>query len=212
MCGATAAQTNLQQQQAQFYQQMMQSYSTVFSEDQDLLGAVTSSMSPIIAAGVNQKGFSPAEETDLETQAKEGVAQGYDNAQTALNEKFAAMGGDASTTATSGGAKQISEELASQDVTTTSQDLQQILEANYATGRQNYFQAVGAEESAASLLNPEGYSGAATNAGSASGTTANQIAQANNSVWQSVVAGLGGIAGAAAGNLNVGPFKSSSSG
>jgi hypothetical protein len=208
VCGATQAQTDLQTQQADFYSTMIANYKTAFGEDQQLLNAVTGSMAPIIAAGVNQEGFSPAEKQNLMTNADEGVAAGYKQAQIALNESEAAMGGDASTTATSGGAKQIAEELASQKVQTQAGEHQQILEQDYATGRENYFNAVTEEENAAGLLNPTGYSGAATSAGSAEGTTANQIAQENTSVWTSVIAGLGGIAGQAAGNLNVGPFKS----
>lgn len=200
MCGATQAQTNLQQQQADFYSEMTANYKTVFSEDQTLLNMVTGSMAPIIAAGINQEGFSPQEKQTLMTQADEGVARSYAQAQTALQERMAALGGDAPTTSASGEMGQMSEELAATKATTQASEKQQILQADYATGRQNYFQAVSAEEEAANLLNPNGTSTAATGAGQQASVTANDIAQANNSVWSSVMAGLGGIAGAAVGN------------
>jgi hypothetical protein len=211
VCGATAAQTSLQTAQANFYSEMTANYSTVFGEDQQLLNAVTNSMAPIIAAGVNQQGFSPEELQVLNTQATEGVATSYAQAQTALQERQAALGGDAPTTLASGETLQLSGELAADKAATQSASTLQIEQADYAQGRQNYFNAVQEEENAAGLLNPTGYSGAATSAGTAEGTTANQIAQANNSVWSSVMSGLGGIAGAAVGRLNVGPFGSQSS-
>lgn len=189
---------------------MTANYKTVFGEDQQLLGLVTNSMAPIIAAGVNQEGFSPEEKQTLMTQATEGVARSYAQAQQALNERQAALGGDAPTTLASGETGQLNEELAATAASTKATQQLEIEQSDYAQGRANYFEAVGAEEQAASLYNPTGYSGAATGAGSAAATTANQIAQENNSVWSSVMAGLGGIAGAAVGNLNVGPFKSSS--
>jgi hypothetical protein len=211
MCGATATQQNLQQQQADFYSTMTSNYSTVFSEDQTLLNMVTGSMAPIIAAGVNQEGFSPEEKQALMTSATEGVARSYAQAQTALQQRQAALGGDAPTTLTSGETEQMSGELAADKASTQSAQTLEIQQADYAQGRENYFNAVQSEENAAGLLNPTGYSGAATSAGSAEGTTAAQIASENDSVWTSVIAGLGGIAGSAVGNLNVGPFKSSSS-
>lgn len=200
MCGATQAQTDLQTAQANFYNTMVQNYNQVYGEQQSVLNAVTTSLAPIIAAGINQEGFSAAEKTSLMTSATEGVARGYQQAQQALNAKQAAAGGTAATNIQSGATQQVSEELASEAVQTQASEEQQITQADYAQGRQNYLAAVQAEEGAAGLLNATGVSGAATSAGSAEGTTANQIAQANNSVWTSVIGALGGVAGAAMGN------------
>jgi len=200
MCGATAAQTNLQTAQANFYNTMVQNYNQVYGEEQSVLSAVTTSLAPIIAAGINQEGFSAAEKTSLMTSATEGVARGYQQAQQAVQAQQGAGGGSAATNVQSGETKQLSEELASADVATQQGEEQQITQADYSQGRSNYLAAVSAEESAAGLLNATGVSGAATSAGSAEGTTAAQIASENDSVWNSVISALGGVAGAAVGN------------
>lgn len=202
MCGATAAQTTLQDEQMDFYQTMTDNYKTAFAEDQGILNAVTASMAPIIAAGVNQEGFSGAEKTTLDTQADEGVATNYAQAKTALQQSLAATGGTSSAEMSSGPAAQLQEELVSSAAGQRSTEQSQITQADYDTGRSNYFNAVQEEENAAGLLNPAGYSGAATNAGSAAGTTANQIASENDSVFSSVMGALGGVASKAAGNIN----------
>lgn len=66
MCGASSAQTAAQQQEANlatsegnFYNTMTQDFNQVFGENQNILQSITSAMSPIIAAGPNQQGFSP---------------------------------------------------------------------------------------------------------------------------------------------------------
>lgn len=199
MCGATAAQTNLQTAQANFYNTMVQNYNQVYGEEQSVLDAVTKSLAPIIAAGINQEGFSAAEKNSLMTSATEGVARGYQQAQQAVQAQQGAAGGSAATNVQSGETKQLSNELASADVATQAGEEQQITQADYAQGRQNYMAAVQAEEGAAGLLNATGVSGAATSAGSAEGTTAAQIASENDSVWSSVLSALGGVAGNAVG-------------
>jgi hypothetical protein len=78
-------------------------------------------------------------------------------------------------------------------------ELNQITEANYATGRQNWQFATQALSNEASILNPEGMAGQATGAGSAEGTTANEIAQENASLWEIPLGAISGVAGQAAG-------------
>ena len=75
MCGATAAQTNLQNEQAQFYQTANQEAAQTYGEDQALLQQMQSVYAPILAKGPNQEGFSAAETQDLNSQAVEGTAE-----------------------------------------------------------------------------------------------------------------------------------------
>src|SRR5579884_3939285 len=93
MCGPTSAQTELQSEQADFYRQMTQEYTTVFGEDQGILSSLTKTFEPILEAGPNQKGFSDAERNDLNSQAIEGTAKNYAAADRALKEDQAAEGG-----------------------------------------------------------------------------------------------------------------------
>ena len=64
------------------------------------------------------------------------------------------------------------------------------------------------EEELAAGWNPNSFAGSANNSGQVADTEANAITQEQDSVWGSVLGALGGVAGAAVGNLNVGPFKS----
>jgi hypothetical protein len=199
MSGPTAAQTSLQQSQADFYAQATQHASETYGEDQALLGQLTSVYEPILAKGPNQQGFSAAETENLNAGAVEGTAQAYSGASKAVNEKLAGAGGG-SVALPSGASAQLNAELAASSADTESKEESQIQQADYATGRQNFQQATGALEDVSGQLNPVAYEGAATNAGVAEGTTANQIAQEENS-WEGPVLGaVGSIAGAYAGS------------
>jgi hypothetical protein len=203
MCGATGAQTAIQSSQMQFMNQMMSEYGTVFGESQSILNSLSKTFEPILAAGPNQQGFSPAELASLETTATEGVGQNYANAAKALGEKQAAEGGG-DAFIPSGAKSQLQEETATSAAQALSAEQEQITQANYATGRQNFYNAAGILGGTASELNPATFANATTNAGSAAGTTANQIAQENNS-WMGMVGGvLGGISGSTSSGASFG--------
>jgi len=203
MCGPTAAQTNLQSEQADFYQEMTQEYSTVFGEDQGVLSELTKTFEPILAAGPSQEGFSAAEKNNLDSEAIQGTATNYAAAEKALREDQAAEGGG-NTFSVAGQDTEQRGELASQAANQESSEEEQITQADYAQGQQNFDTAASALTGVASELNPAGFAGATTGAGSAAGTTADQIAQEQDSEWTPVLSALGGVAGAAAGNLNFG--------
>lgn len=197
MCGGpSAAQNDLQNSQAQFYQTLQQQDQTQFNEDQGILTQMQSVYAPILAAGPNQYGFSNAEDTDLNTEATEGVAANYAGASTALKEEQAAQGGGNSYLP-SGVNAQEQESLDSGAAGTLSQEQQQIKQAGYQQGYQQFANATSALEGTASLLNPTGAANAATSAGSAEGTTANQIAQENESWMAPLGAAAGAVGGAA---------------
>ena len=197
MSGASSAQEQLQTEQMNFYQTLTNEYQTTFGENQSILKSLTASFSPILQAGINQKGFSDAELTALNSQAVTGTGQAYKQAQTAVGDKLAAEGGG-NTYIPSGAKTQVQEELASSAAQNIGNQELGIQENDYATGRQNYLEAAGILGGVASQYNPTGYAGAATNAGSAAETTANQINQENNSWVNAVVGGVTGLAGAAA--------------
>ena len=93
MCGATGAQTQIQQEQADFYANATAEAKTAFGEQQGLLSNLESIYNPILAKGPNQKGFSVDEENDLNAQAIDGTAQNYQKAAKAVNGQLAAEGG-----------------------------------------------------------------------------------------------------------------------
>jgi len=190
MCGATGAQTQLETEQADFYQQAIQQQQQNYAQDQEILGSLSKEFSPIFAAGPNQEGFSQGEVNNLNTQATEGTAQNFNQADKALREQQAATGVAAPT-----GAQEAQQAaLASSAANSEAQQKQQITQANYNQGYQEWQQAAAGLGGVSAQLNPTGYSGAATGAGEAAGTTANQIASENNS-WINAALGAAGAIG-----------------
>jgi hypothetical protein len=194
MCGATQQQMQLEQEQAAFYQTATQEAQTTFGEQQALHQQIKAIYDPILAAGPSQEGFSEAEKANLEAQTVEGTAQNYKAASQALGEKIGSQ--DQTGAGLTGSQMQLEEELAASSAGTKSQEENQILQADYAQGRSNFGQATAAEFGVSGELNPVGYSGAATNAGGAAATTANEIAQANNSWINAALGAAGAIGGA----------------
>lgn len=197
MSGASSAQEQLQQSQMNFYNTLSADYSQTFGQNQAILKSLTSSFEPILQAGINQQGFSPAELNTLNSTAVTGSGQAYASANKAVNDKLAAEGGGNSYIP-SGAKTQLNEELASSAAQNVGNQELGIEEQNYATGRSNYLEAAGILGGVAGQYNPTGYAGAATGAGSAAETTANQINQENNSWVNAVVGGLSGAASSAA--------------
>ena len=197
MCGPTAAQSQLQTSQAAFYQQLQNNDETEFGEDQGILKQMQSVYAPILAKGPNQDGFSTAEETNLNTQATEGVGQNFANASKALKENQAASGGD--TFLPSGVNAQQQGALDMNAASEQSQEQQQIKQAGYTQGYSEFTQATSALENTAGQLNPNAGAEVANSAGTAEGTTANQIAQENESWMAPLTGAIGAVGGAATG-------------
>lgn len=194
MCGASDEQKQTFNEQNDLFKQLSDNYSSIFGSASGVFNDLTSALAPIVAAGPNQKGFSAGEDASLRSQAITETGQSYKNAKQALGEINASRGGG--TTALPGGAQMGEDtQLATAAANQTSGQLNQIEQANWSQGRQNFFNAINPLESATNVFNPATGAGeAATGAGSAASTTANEISQSNNS-WVSAVTGmLGGIA------------------
>lgn len=197
MCGATAAQEQLQVKQANFYDQMTASYKTVFGKQQVILDTLTSMFKPILDKGPNQRGISPEARTSMETASIENVGHNYAHAEKELQEQIAARGGN--DFLPQGGDLQLHSDISTLAAADRASQQNKIEQADWATGRDLWKHATGVLGDVASQLNPNATSTAATGAGSAAAETANQIAMASNSMWGSVIGGLSGIAGAAVG-------------
>lgn len=190
MCGASSSQESLEASQQAFYSQLTSQYNTLFGESQAITGALTKSFQPILAAGINQEGFSPDELANLNSQAVTGTGENYAKVKAALGAEQGAEGGGTSYIP-SGAKMQQQDALATSAASNESGIESNILADDYSTGRSNYLAAAGGLGNVASELNPEGEANAATGAGSAAGTTANQIQQANSQWMQLAAAGLG---------------------
>lgn len=212
MCGSTAAQNQIEQSQQNFMNQVQQQAGSVFGSSSQVFKDLMNTFTPTVAAGPNQQGFSPAELSNLNSQAITQTGRAYKNAKEALGDQFAAQGGG-NTVNPSGAQVGADLNLAEGAANQTANELGGINAANWETGRQNYQTAVKGMMGATDVFNPStGMANAGTGAGEAAANTANQIAQENNS-WVSAVTGaLGSIAGSAMGGLGGSLFRSGSSG
>lgn len=197
MCGPSGQQQQLSNEQMQFYQTLSNQYSTIFGQNQAITGALTNAFMPILNAGPSQTGFSPSEETALQTQNTENVATDYAQAQKATAQVLAAKGGGNAflpSSVTSNILAQNANAAAAQRATGQNQ----ITQANYAQGYQNWNTAANVLGSTAGLLNPNAYSGQATGAGSAAETTQKEMAAEAYAPWGGLMGAAGSVLGGAA--------------
>ena len=204
MCGgASNQQVMLEREQAGFYDSLRQEYQQVFGEHQAILGKLTSAFEPILAAGPNQEGFSAPEKQALNTQADEGVGNNYANAAKAVNASIAAEGGG-NEFLPSGANEQFQGELATAAARQKSAEELGIVNADYATGRANFYNAATALGGALSASNPLGYSSNAISAGNSAYGSATQNYQENLAASQNLINTIGGgITGALGGGLGI---------
>jgi len=201
--GSDAAQNNLANQQSQFYSTLSNDYNTQFQNQGNILSSLNNALSPTVAAGPNQFGYSPAQVNALNSTAIQGTAQSYNQAQKALQNQEAAQGGG-NMQLPSGVAEQNNATLASQGANQKSSELLGIQNAGFAQGNQNYNSAIGQLGGVAGMYNPTGYAGSANGAGSSADSEANLIQQENQAaspmgILGGVLGGIGSIAGTALG-------------
>lgn len=197
MCGSTGAQNQIEASQQQFYNTLSANAGTEFGIDSSLYKELTGAFAPIFDKGPSQEGFSEAENTALNTQATQGVATNYQAAAKAAREQAAAEGGG-NVPIPSGQEAELGQEIATSAAGQESNEENQITQANYQQGFQNWEAAAQGMLSAPGVFsNSTSAAGVANQGGEAAATTANQIAQQNNS-WMGAVGGMLGSIGSAA--------------
>ena len=194
-CGASSQQTDTYNQQSELSKQIMLQGQQVFGSASNVFKDLVSSLAPTVAAGPNQEGFSAAEKAALQSQAITQSGLAYKNAKAAVGNAIASQGGG-NTGLTSGANIGVEANLAESAAENTSNELNTINLKNYETGRENYDKAVSGIAGATNVFNPAiGLDNSGTGALEGQSSTANQIAQENNSWVQGVTGALGGIAG-----------------
>jgi hypothetical protein len=205
MSGPSATQIQLQAEEAQFYQEGMQESQVAFAEDQGLLKQMEAVYSPILAKGPNTNAFAGAEQTALDAQAIQGTATSYTQASRAVGEQEAAEGGG-DNPLPSGAGEQAKEQVANTAAGVESAEEEQVLAEGYSAGEHEFEEAGSALSTASGQLSPTSYESAATGAGSAAETTANQINQEENSWVAPVLGAVGAVGGAVVGENPGGVF------
>ena len=203
MCGPTSAQQHLEGSEQQFMSELQNNYATNFGEQQQVLNHLNSVLAPILQAGPNQTGFSPEEKAALNTQAIDSTGASAAMAQRAIANETAGRNdsgnlGEAGNVAAlkAGAASAGAGQLASEELGIT--------EADYATGRSNFNNAVGAEEGVAGQFNPVATGSLATSANSTAFSEATQIAQEQAQEEADIAGGVTSLAtGAMSGFSNL---------
>ena len=200
MCGPTGQEDQISDEQAQFFKTLTQQYQTVFGQNQAITGALTNAFTPILKAGPSQTGFAPGEVNALQTQNTENVATNYAQAQKATAQILASRGGGNTFLPSSVNATILAQN-ANAAAAARSAGQNQITQANYNQGYQNWQQAASVLNGTASQLNPVSYAGTTTGAGQAAFGSAGSIAQQQFAPWGAAIGALSSVGSAALSHL-----------
>jgi hypothetical protein len=179
--------------QANFTNQLMGTFNTQFQNQSNILSFLNSKMQPLIN---NPQGFSPSALAAMRTQATEGTATDFSNAQKATNAAIAARGGNG---LPSGVDAQLTAQNANAGAAENAGAQNQITLANEQQKQNNYWNAVNAENGIQAAYNPLGYAGGAQNGGSVVSGLGSAYKQSQQSQWLGALGGLAGGALSAAG-------------
>ncbi len=194
MCGPSAAETSISGKQQAFDNTLQQSFNSRFGSQSDIMAGLNSALSPILEAGPGQQGFSPAELAARNTQAINTTAGNYRNAAQAVAGQLAGRGGGGSSGLVSGVDQQIKASLASQAAGNLSNQENQITAENYATGRQNFFNANAGLNALAGLENPNAFASEANQGSAIAFNQAKEIQQQKDQEFKDIAGGVTSLA------------------
>jgi len=191
MGGPTGQQLANQTAQANFYETMTSEQATTFAENQDILAQVKSIETPILQAGPEQFGYSPAEWQDISSSIINKGATASANAENAAQLRAKQAGGGVSTLGT-GGQAELEENAQVLGEQATATNLGNAKLAGYQQGATNYSQALAALTGEQQIENPTSYAGGVNAAGGNANTSAENVYNAGSAIPMAI---LGGIAG-----------------
>lgn len=194
MCGPTDQEKQLQGQSQSFATMLQGNYGTLFGQQQNVLNSINKSLSPVLAAGPSQQGFSAQEKAALNTQAINSAGAASRSAQQATANFGAGQGGGSGSGLISGVQKQLQSAVASQSAGQLASAQNQITQADYAQGNTNYWKAQGGMNQLAEGLSPNSAQGGAITENQSSFGQANQIQQQQAQEDQAIAGGIAGLA------------------
>ena len=197
MCGATGAEKTAQQQEASIAGNLNSNFGNVFGMNSSIGKSLNAAMTPIVNAGLNQQGFSPAVTAAETANIQDTGAANAANTANVVNEKMAQTG-EANPAAVAGVDAAVTQRAQQQ----TAEQQNQFNVENAEKGEQNFFDA--SQKLPGEEAELEGATtGAGTAAENAENTAmggAQDIEQANTA-WMAPVAGIigAGVKGATGG-------------
>lgn len=197
MCGPSNNEKFLQQQSMNFSTMLQNNYKTLFGNQLDVLNKIGRSISPILAAGPNQRGMSAEELAARNTQAINASGAANRAAQQAARTYGAGQGGGATSGVTSGITKQIEAAIGTQAATNLGNQQGNIVAQDYEMGRENYWRAAGGMEQLAAGYNPNAAASGAISQNEAAFGQAHTINEENNAVGKDIAGFATSLAGSA---------------
>jgi hypothetical protein len=201
MCGPSSQEQQLANQGQSFASMLQGNYATLFGQQQDVLNSINKSLSPILAAGPSQQGFSAQELAALNTQAINSAGAANRNAQQAVGNFTAGQGGGGSTGILSGVTGQLMSAVASQSANQLATAQNQITQADFAQGNNNYWKAQGGMDALAQGYSPNTAQSGSISANQNAFGEANQIQTQKNQEQQAIAGGIESLAGMGAGGI-----------
>jgi hypothetical protein len=194
MCGPTSSEKSLQQDSQSFSNQLRQNYGTLFGKQQGVLDSINRSLSPVLAGGPSQHGFTADTLAALNTGAINAAGAANKAAQQAARTYGAGEGGGGTSGVTSGITKQIESAIGSQNANALAGQQNQIVQADYAQGNANYWRAQGAEQQLAAGYSPNASQEGAISENAQSFGQAKEIQQAEERKAQMIAGGITSLA------------------
>jgi hypothetical protein len=198
MCGPSSSEKSLQASSQNFAGQLQSNYGTLFGDQMDVLGKIRSSLSPTLAAGPSQNGFSGAERSALETKAINAAGGANTAAQQAARTYGAGQGGGGTSGLTSGITKQIQSQIGSGAANALAGQEGNIALEDAQQGNRNYNTALGGMEALSQGYNPNAAQSGAIGENQNAFGQASQITTENNQFGQDVAGAVTALAGSAA--------------
>jgi hypothetical protein len=197
MCGPTGSEKNLQASQQNFASMLQSNYGTLFGQQQGVLNAINNSLSPVLAAGPSQNGFTGPQLSAMQTQIINNTSAATRNAAQAARNVAAGQGGGGTSGLTSGIQQQIQASILSQGAIAQGSQEANLAVQNAQLGQENYWRAAGGMQALASGYSPNAAMGGATTANQSAFGEANEIQQQQQQEDQMIAGGITAAAGLA---------------
>ena len=213
MCGPSANEEQIEGATQSLAMSMESDFQQRFAQQSSVLQNLNNSLTPIVAAGPNQTGFSAEELAAMNTSAINNAGAANKNAQQAAGNAIAGEGGGGGSGLLTGPQQAIKAGIATSTGNELADTQNQITQANYQQGNANYNRAVSGEQALAGEYNPQSFGEGAQSGLGASFGEANTINTQQQALGKGLLsAGLSGLGAITSGIGNLDTTVSSTAG
>lgn len=189
-CGASSQEKGAFANEQKVSGLLTSAFQQVMGTNMNILDSLTGALKPIVSAGADQFGFTPAEEAARRTEATERLASAGGQATNAVRSAEASRGGG-NVYLPSGSEASIEASLAQDTAQKEATAQLDITKQGYDVGRQKFFEATNLlAEAPGKLEGPITGMGSAAESAAASELKGGEAITAANRAWEGPVAGL----------------------